>query len=144
MEPARSPQERKRDTLGRLESDVDAWVATADSRGDAHMVPLSFRWDGVGMIVSIPPNSVTARNFDQGGRVRVGLGELRDVVVIDAAAESIDDDASKDAFAQLGWDPRDETKDYAYFRLVPDRIQAWRESNELSGRTLMRDGVWLL
>jgi hypothetical protein len=30
-----------------------------------------------------------------------------------------------------------------YFRIVPDRVQAWREVNELPGRTLMRDGVWL-
>jgi len=28
--PARSPQQRKADTLRRLEQDTDAWVATAD------------------------------------------------------------------------------------------------------------------
>jgi hypothetical protein len=28
-------------------------------------------------------------------------------------------------------------------RLRPERIQAWRESNELAGRQLMRDGEWL-
>jgi hypothetical protein len=28
-------------------------------------------------------------------------------------------------------------------RLRPDRIQAWRESNELAGRLLMRGGEWL-
>jgi hypothetical protein len=28
--------------------------------------------------------------------------------------------------------------------LRPDRIQAWRESNELAGRLLMRDGTWLV
>ena len=27
--------------------------------------------------------------------------------------------------------------------LRPERIQAWRESNELAGRLLMRDGAWL-
>jgi hypothetical protein len=30
-----------------------------------------------------------------------------------------------------------------YFRIVPYRVQAWREVNELRGRTLMRDGQWL-
>ena len=44
---------------------------------------------------------------------------------------------------QHGWDPRQETSDYAYFRIVPGRVQAWREVNELPGRTLMRDGSWL-
>ena len=51
---------------------------------------------------------------------------------------------SSDAFAaKHSWDPREEPGDYAYFRIVPDRVQAWREANELPGRTLMRDGKWL-
>jgi hypothetical protein len=95
------------------------------------------------MIISTPRGSVTARNLGRGGRVRVGLGELRDVTIIDGTAEPVDDERTKDAFAaKHGWDPRKESGDYAYFR-VADRVQAWREVNELPGRTLMRDGVWL-
>jgi nitroimidazol reductase NimA-like FMN-containing flavoprotein (pyridoxamine 5'-phosphate oxidase superfamily) len=143
MEPPRSLRQRKQDTLARLESDVDAWIATADAEGGAYLVPLSFLWDGNGVIVSTPRSSVTARNLSRGGRVRVGLGPLRDVTIIDGKAESISDDAAKDSFAaKHGWDPHDETGDYAFFRIVPDRIQAWREVNELPGRTLMRGGVW--
>jgi hypothetical protein len=56
----------------------------------------------------------------------------------------VPDERTKDAFAaKHGWDPRQETRDYAYFRIVPGRVQAWREVNELPGRTLMRDGGWL-
>ncbi len=143
MEPPRSLRQRKQDTLARLESDVDAWIASADAEGGAYLVPLSFLWDGNGVIVSTPRSSVTARNLSRGGRVRVGLGPLRDVVIIDGIAESISDDAAKDSFAtKHGWDPRNETGDYAFFRILPDRIQAWREVNELPGRTLMRGGVW--
>jgi hypothetical protein len=29
-------------------------------------------------------------------------------------------------------------------KLRPARIQAWRESDEIEGRTLMRSGNWLL
>jgi len=144
MEPPRSLQQRKQDTLGRLESDVDAWIASADAEGDAYLLPLSFLWDGKGVIVSTPRSSVTARNLSRGGRVRVGLGLLRDVTVIDGAAEPTNDDATKEAFAtKHGWDPRNETDDFVFFRIVPDRIQAWREVNELTGRTLMRGGAWL-
>jgi general stress protein 26 len=144
MEPPRSLQQRKQDTLGRLESDVDAWIASADAQGGAYLLPLSFLWDGKGMIVSTPRSSVTARNLSRGSRVRVGLGQLRDVTIIEGTAEPIDDDATKDAFATKHvWDPRDENGDYAFFRIVPDRIQAWREVNELTGRTLMRGGAWL-
>ena len=42
-----------------------------------------------------------------------------------------------------GWDPRRETGEYAFFRVVPSRVQAWREVNELDGRTLLRDGRWI-
>jgi hypothetical protein len=144
MEPPRSLQQRKRDTMGRLESDVDAWIASADAEGHAYLLPLSFFWDGKGIIVSTPRSSVTARNLSRGDRVRVGLGQLRDVTMIDGSAEPITDEATKEAFAEKhGWDPRNETDDYAFFRIVPDRIQAWREVNELTGRMLMRGGDWL-
>ena len=144
MEPPRSLQQRKQDTLGRLESDVDAWIASADTEGDAYLLPLSVLWDGASVIVSTPRSSVTGRNLSRGGRVRVGIGQLRDVTMIDGTAEPVLDERTKDAFAaKHGWDPRKEPGDYAYFRIVPDRVQAWREVNELPGRTLMRDGDWL-
>jgi len=145
MDEPRSAQQRKTDTLARLASDVDVWIATADGDGGGYLLPLSFLWDGVGVIVSTPRTSVTGRNLSRGGHVRVGVGELRDVTMIDGAAEPVEDEQAKDAFAaKHGWDPRNEGGDYGYFRIVPDRVQAWREVNELSGRTLMRDGKWLV
>ncbi len=144
MEPPRSLQQRQHDTLGRLESDTDAWIASADAEGDAYLLPLSFLWDGAGLVVATPSSSVTGRNLSQGRRVRVGVGQSRDVTMIDGNAEPMQDERTKDAFAaKHAWDPRKETSDYAYFRIVPDRVQAWRERNELTGRTLMRDGDWL-
>jgi general stress protein 26 len=144
MELPRTQSQRKQDTLRRLESDADAWIATADTAGNGHLVPLSFLWDGAAVIVSTPRSSATARNLNRGARVRVGVGQLRDVIMIDGTAEPVRDERSKDTFAaKHGWDPRKESGDYAYFRIVPDRVQAWREVNELPGRTLMRDGDWV-
>jgi hypothetical protein len=144
MERPRSQQQRKQDTVDRLESDADAWIATADTAGNGYLVPLSFLWDGTGVIVSTPRSSATGRNLSRGGRVRVGVGQLRDVTMIDGIAQAVRDERTKDAFADKhGWDPRKEDGDYAYFRIIPDRVQAWREVNELPGRTLMRDGDWL-
>jgi hypothetical protein len=83
--PARTPKQRKRDALNRLEHDTDAWVATE--------IP-----DEVG-----------------------------------------------DAFAaKTGFDPRQLTSPYRYFRIRPQRLQAWREVNELKGRELMRGGHWVV
>jgi hypothetical protein len=144
MDAPRSAEARKSDTLARLTSDVDVWIATADAAGSAYLLPLSFLWDGVGLIVSTLRSSVTGSNLSRGGRVRVGVGDLRDVTMIDGTAELVLDESTKDAFAaKHGWDPRKESGDYGFFRIVPDRMQAWREVNELPGRTLMRDGNWL-
>ena len=45
--------------------------------------------------------------------------------------------------AQADWDPRNEAG-YVYLTLRPTRLQTWREANELPGRTLMRNGEWLV
>ena len=44
---------------------------------------------------------------------------------------------------QADWDPRLDPGSYVFVLLRLQRVQAWRESNELSGKLLMRDGAWL-
>ncbi|MFF1547470.1 pyridoxamine 5'-phosphate oxidase family protein [Streptomyces sp. NPDC058291] len=148
--PARGLEERLRDTRTRLENDVDLWVATAGAGASqgVHLIPLSYLWDGTAILVSTPRDSVTGRNLLADGRVRLGLGPTRDVVLVDGVAEAVDvselGEELGDAFAaKTGFDPRKLDEPYQYFRVRPRRVQAWREANELAGRTLMRDGVWL-
>jgi hypothetical protein len=147
--PARTAQQRKADTLRRLENDVDTWVATADpATGTPYLVPLSFLWDGTTVLISTPAASPTSRNLRATGRVRLGIGPTRDLVLIEgtvqaetAAAEVAAE--TGDAFAaKAGFDPR-ELSGYAYFRIRPQRLQAWREANELAGRDLIRGGDWV-
>jgi Pyridoxamine 5'-phosphate oxidase len=148
--PARTLEQRTKDTRYRLEHDIDAWVATADEGGGLpYLVPLSFLWEGTTLLVSTSLPSPTGRNLRAGGKVRLGIGLTRDVVLVEGsvhevlAAADIPGDVG-DAFAsKTGFDPR-ELNSYAYFRIQPQRIQAWREVNELSGRDLMRDGRWLV
>ncbi len=139
--------QRRADTLARLAGDVDVWVATA--RGDVpHLIPLSFLWDGARLLLATPDGSVTARNLRATGRARLTLGTTRDVVVIEGTAESLPvaavPAATADAFAaRTGFDPRRSAARMAFIWITPRRIQAWREENELPGRELMRDGVWI-
>ena len=42
MGPPRSLQQRRQDTLCRLESDVDAWIVSADAEGDAYLCRFRF------------------------------------------------------------------------------------------------------
>ena len=50
---------------------------------------------------------------------------------------------SADWLAGADWDPRNSGGQMRFLVLRPQRIQAWREVNELPGRTLMRSGVWI-
>ncbi|MEX0173924.1 MULTISPECIES: pyridoxamine 5'-phosphate oxidase family protein [unclassified Streptomyces] len=146
--PPRGLEERLKDTRARLENDVDLWVATSGAEGGVHLIPLSYLWDGTAFLISTPRASITGRNLLADGRVRLGLGPTRDVVIVDGVAEPVDVAAlgqeAGDAFAaKTGFDPRELDQPYQYFRIRPQRTQAWREANELAGRGLMRDGVWL-
>src|ERR1022692_1656787 len=147
MDPPRSAEQRKRDTLSRLENDNDAWVASAAAAGEAYLVPLSFLWDDAKLTVATPEASITGRNLAASGNVRLAIGPTRDVVLIDGLVEVLSLEAVPEelahAFAARHWDPRKSKPRYAFFRITPQRIQAWREVNELAGRDLMRNGVWL-
>src|SRR5438105_685108 len=75
-----------------------------------YLVPLSFVWDGTTMLIATPASSQTSRNLQATGKVRVGLGPTRDVVVIEGATQTLDahDVPSDmgDAFAAAtGFDP---------------------------------------
>jgi hypothetical protein len=151
MAEVRTPAERKADTLKLLGSrDLDAWVASSSSTGAAHLVPLSVAWDGQRLILATEPAAVTTRNVVDTARARLAVGGTRDVVMIDAAldetspADGAPDSVVEVYAAQAGWNPRTAGVPYVLLILRPLRIQAWREANEIAGRTLMRDGRWLV
>ena len=144
----RSRAQRRRDTEQRLTRDVDVWVASASADGAPYLVPLSFDWDGEALLVATPADSPTGRNLAASRTVRLGLGGTRDVSMIDGDVEVLEIDAlprdGGDRFAaRTGFDPRELATPYRWFRISPQRIQAWREVDELPGRELMRDGRWL-
>ncbi|MET7572795.1 pyridoxamine 5'-phosphate oxidase family protein [Streptomyces sp. NPDC005492] len=150
QEPARTAKQRKQDTLRRLEHDEDAWVATAGEDGGApYLVPLSFVWDGSTLLFATPAASPTGRNLAATGVARIGIGPTRDLVMVEGtvtmltAADLPEEDAEIFA-SKTGFDPRQLATPYSYFRVLPQRVQAWREANELKGRDLMRDGEWLV
>jgi hypothetical protein len=142
--PPRPPEQRKRDTLHRLEHDADAWVATADAAGTPYLVPLSFLWDGETLLISTAATNPTAQNLRANGRVRLTVGPTRDVVLIEGTAALVNEVTAEvgDLFAaKTGFDPR-KLRNYPYFRIRPELIQAWREVNELVGRDLMVASEW--
>ncbi|MFJ8106132.1 pyridoxamine 5'-phosphate oxidase family protein [Streptomyces sp. NPDC096132] len=148
--PARTPKQRKHDTLHRLEHDVDVWVATAAEDGSApHLVPLSFVWDGAVLLIATRATTPTGRHLRAGGVARLALGPPDDVVVIEGTAVPVppaelpEEDA--EIFAgKTGFDPRELAAPCLYFRILPQRVQAWRAREEDEGVEVMRDGTWLV
>lgn len=155
MAAPRDAQTRKADTLAKLRAHhADIWVASASVAGDgqpeAHLIPLSLGWVDECVVVAARAQQQTARNIAAHGNARLALGPTRDVVIIDAVLErqigvaDVPEDLAERYAAQADWDPRREGAGYVYMVLRPKRIQAWREENELAGRTLMRGGAWLV
>jgi hypothetical protein len=89
-------------------------------------------------------------NVTANRRVRLALGETRDVVVIDAdlletvSTAEAPANLAESYSAQAGWDPRTDSGDYIYLVLAPERIEVWREGEDLAGRTVMRNGSWVI
>ena len=144
----RSLEARRQDTLKRLKTDVDAWVSTASADGTPYLMPLSFLWENGTLLLSTAKNNPTSLNLQANPLVHLSIGETRDVVLITGTTEVLKPEAltpeTGDAFAtKSGFDPRALKSPYLYFRVTPDRIQAWREVNELPNRDVMVNGTWL-
>jgi general stress protein 26 len=146
----RSPEQRKSDALEKLsEKGANVWVASASPTGEVHLVPFSHTWNGSQIVVATGAKSRTVDNVTANGRVRLAIGETRDVVMIDAIlVDTVPTERATallaDAYAaQSGWDPRTDGGDYVYLVLDPERIEVWREGEDLNGRTVMRHGTWM-
>lgn len=144
--PTRTAAERRADTLQALRGTRDVWVASADETGAAHLIPLSFLWDGASLILATPEASKTTRNLRRAGWARLALPSPDDVVIIEGAVEvfpvNADATLAEAHAAAAGFDARAEPERYVYVRVTPSRVQAWRDVAELRGRTIMRDGRW--
>jgi Pyridoxamine 5'-phosphate oxidase len=148
MPELRTVEARKADVLTALESQQDMWLATADAAGRPHLIAVSAWWDGTDLVVATTAGSRTGSNLAAGPTVRLAAGAPNDVIMIDArVVESVAANLAPevaDGFAiAVGWDPREVGEGWAFYRLRPTRIQAYRGYDELEGRDLMRDATWL-
>jgi general stress protein 26 len=147
----RSSTERKADALAKLDAvEANVWVASASPTGAVHLVPMTHTWNGTQVVLATEPTSRTVANVTANPLVRLALGETRDVVMIDAVlVRAVPTSEAPATLAgeyatQAGWDPRTDSSEYVYLLLGPERIQVWREAEDLVGRTVMRRGSWVV
>jgi hypothetical protein len=148
MSDLRSVESRKAAVLGALEGQRDLWLASADRSGRPHLIAVSAWWDGNDLVMATTATSRTARNLAGSPHVRLAAGSPDDVIMIDArVVESVAaNEAAElaDGFAiAVGSDPRQVGEGWAFYRLRPTRIQAYRGYDELEGRDVMRNSRWL-
>jgi hypothetical protein len=144
----RKVAERKADVLTVLEAQGDMWLASADASGRPHLIAVSAWWDGADVVVATRLSTRTASNLAAGGHAKLAAGTPADVVLIDAGlVESMPAESAPEVAAGFsaaaGWDPRQEGAGWAFYRLRPTRIQAYRGYGELEGRDVMRKSKWL-
>ncbi|MFI9556272.1 hypothetical protein [Nonomuraea endophytica] len=147
VRPARDLSQRRAETLDRLGSGFQMWLATGSDGHGAHLIPVAYVWNGSTLTTSTFQRSRTISNLRARPTARLAIGDTADVVLIDAYTILLDvpniDVASAEAYAEVSTDPRNAPDMFLYIRLVPKRILAWNSLAEFSGRTLMLNGSWL-
>jgi hypothetical protein len=148
---SRSPRERKADALSKLAAvEVNVWVASASPTGAVHLVPVTHTWNGNQIVLATERRSRTSANVTANPRVRLALGDTRDAVMIDAVLveavplSEVSTAMAEGYAAQAGWDPRTDDGEYLYLVFGPERIQVWREDEDLAGRTVMGNRAWVI
>ncbi|MGW0248396.1 pyridoxamine 5'-phosphate oxidase family protein [Nocardia goodfellowii] len=142
----RSLEQRRADTLERLGTSRQMWLATAGEGRGPHLIPVAYTWNSNALTTATFENSRTVANLRTIPRARVAIGDTDDVIMIDALASLVPvaaiDPVPADGYAQVSHDPRT-MPGLIYIQLAPQRIHAWNGFHEFAGRTVMANGQWL-
>jgi hypothetical protein len=148
MTTSRTTGQRAADARTALDRNRDAWLASSGPDG-AHLIAVSLCRDRDAFVIATRGDSRTARNLDATPTARIAVGPPDDAVLVDvdvverAEAAGSTSQAAVTFIGAMGWDPADEPGAWAYYRLRPRRIQAYRGYGERHGSDVMRDGRWL-
>ena len=143
----RSGSQRRSQAIHRLETEANVWLATASPAGVPHLVPLSLAWDGTRVLVATPTDTPSVRNVLATGAVKATLDSADDVVLIEGTAEAVDFASASPKLLELyvkrvGWNPADQDGAWSLLVISPLTVRSWNSVSEITGRTIMRHGVW--
>lgn len=151
MQTGRSKQQRKDDTLRLLDDEIFIWLATATNDSEAHLIPMTYYWDGQQLTMATVEGRKTVNNLRRTGRARGAIGSGHEVVIVEGTVSftSVSDIAPELAHAvSARWTKPIDFKNlpgFIFLHVTPQLIQAYRPGFvEMKNRTLMRDGEWLI
>ncbi len=143
----RTASERRAESLEELQRGRHVWVASGNENGTAHLIALSYFWDGERLNVATRVGSKTARNLERTKWARMSLPSTENSVVLEGPVERIALDADAGLMAAhkaaAGFDVRELPEPYVFFRLTPVQVLAMRSPDEEPDRVIMRNGRWL-
>jgi hypothetical protein len=142
----RSLHERRQAAHEMLRTHHQLWLATGGASSGAHLIPVSYVWNGEHFTLATMARSRTADNLRANRLARVAIGQTDDVVMVDGLVTFVEipdlEPGLADRYAEVSHDPR-VMPGFSYLRLVPRRILVWSGFHEYAGRTVMLDGRWL-
>ena len=146
--PLRDVGTRKKDVLEVLGKNGRYWLGTADPTGKPHVIAVSAWWESDALVMATVGTSRTARNMEMNPRVTLATGAFNDAIIIHAQmieTRAVGDapDIAQGFKAALGWEPSEVSEGWAFFRLRPTRIKAFRDFGEIEGRDVMVNSKWL-
>jgi PPOX class probable F420-dependent enzyme len=114
------------ETLKRLDTEKNLWVATVRPDGRPHLTPVWFAWAGEMIYICITPKTVKARNIETNPQVSVSLEDGSKVVIGEGEAALVAEPWPPDVAAvfqrKYNWDIY---TDEAYSVLVEIKPVKW-------------------
>lgn len=109
------------------------WVCTTGDDGRPHAMPVWALWIDDSVVFSTDPESRKARNLARRPDAVIHLDSGDDVVIVEGRVERVAGDALPERFvdnyeSKYGYRMDVSNPDFAFYRLRPSRILAWRES----------------
>ena len=131
-----------------LDREKVVWLGTTGARGEPHLVPIWFLWDGAAFLVFSKPDARKVRNLRANPDVMLALGDAAadfDVQLVHARAELLDTPTAeilpramlakyRRQMRSLGLGADEYARTYSQpIRIMPTRFLEWHGRSHLAG-----------
>jgi hypothetical protein len=117
------------ESIERLDTAQNIWIASVRPDGRPHMTPVWFAWVGGKLYVSIDPDSVKNKNIAHNPRVALSLEDGLHPVICEGTAVPLDPPLPEEVLAvflrKYDWDITQENQYHQVVEVTPHKWLAW-------------------